>query len=273
MEPSSNLKPVTLPSNQFPAKAKTKDRQTNPAPTASFRAQLTQKNIQFDFIDGPCKSEPAPGVDLFYPPPYYGFWERGSVDDIRSSCDWLREYISKHGPYDAVMGFSQGTILASTYLLFHEEDTPHLPAPFKVAIFHCGGVSFQVLQDLGFNITSAMLERDLASRNALASSASAEAILRMGTRRWQGDNSGGGLSEQAIRDEVKGPVQISIPTVHVYGTKDPRYTAGVQLSGVCDPAKRRCYNHGGGHEIPRQTAVTKALVELFEWAMEQIDEA
>lgn len=194
------------------------------------------------------------------------------MDDIRTACDWLREYINMHGPYDAVMGFSQGTILASTYLLFHEEETPHLPAPFKVAMFHCGGVSLQVLQELGFNITPAMHDRDLTSRNALASSASAEAILRMGTNRWQGDNSHGGLSEQAIREEVNGPVQISIPTVHVYGTKDPRYTAGVHLSGVCNPEKRRCYNHGGGHEIPRQSTVTNAIVELFEWAVEQVNE-
>ncbi|KAJ6093452.1 hypothetical protein N7486_008741 [Penicillium sp. IBT 16267x] len=262
-----------LKSNSCKKQKQNKRSTANPAPTASFRAQLVQKDIQFDFIDGPVKSEPAAGIDLFYPPPYYGFWERGSVDDIRASCDWLREYITKHGPYDAVMGFSQGTILASTYLLFHEEETSHLPAPFKVAIFHCGGVSLQVLQELGFNITSAMYDRDLKSRNALVSSASAEAILRMGTSRWQGDNSGGGLTEQAIRDEIKGPVQISIPTVHVYGVKDPRYAAGVQLSGVCDPANRRCYNHGGGHEIPRQSAVTNTLVELFEWAMEKVDEA
>ncbi|KAJ5644543.1 hypothetical protein N7507_010554 [Penicillium longicatenatum] len=240
--------------------------------TSSFRAQLRQKDIQFDFIDGPYKSEPAAGVDMFYPPPYYGFWERGSVDDIRTACVWLREYISTHGPYDAVMGFSQGTVLASAYLLFHEEETPYLPVPFQVAIFHCGGVALQVLQELGFNITPAMHDRDLASRMALASSASVEAILRMGTNRWQGDNSGGGLTEEAIREEVKGPVQISIPTIHVYGTKDPRYTAGVQLSGVCDPEKRRCYNHGGGHEIPRQSVVTNALVELFEWAVEQVRE-
>ncbi|KAJ5925524.1 hypothetical protein N7454_008163 [Penicillium verhagenii] len=240
--------------------------------TSSFRAKLPQKNVQFDFVDGPVSSEPAAGVDLFYPGPYYGFWERGSVDDIREGCDWLREYLAKHGPYDAVMGFSQGTILASTYLLFHEEETPHLPPPFKVAIFHCGGVSLHVLQDLGFNITSAMHDRDLASRNALMSSASSEAILRMGTNRWKGDNSRG-LSEQELRDEVKGPVQISIPTVHVYGSRDPRFTSGVQLSGVCDPEKRRCYDHGGGHEIPRQSAVTRVLVELFEWATEQVEEA
>ncbi|KAJ5761145.1 hypothetical protein N7520_008301 [Penicillium odoratum] len=240
--------------------------------TSSFRAQLAQKDIQFDFIDGPAKSGPAAGIDLFYPAPYYAFWEQGSVEDIRSACSWLTEYINKHGPYDAVMGFSQGTILASTYLLFHEEETPHLPAPFKVAIFHCGGVSLQVLQELGFNITPGMHERDLKSRNALNSSASTEAILRMGTDRWKGDNSRGGLSEDALRDEVKGPVQISIPTVHVYGSKDPRYTAGLHLSGVCDPATRRCYDHGGGHEIPRRTVVTNAIVELFEWAMEEINE-
>jgi hypothetical protein len=35
--------------------------------------------------------------------------------------------------------------LGSSALLFHQEETPHLPPPFKAAIFVCGGASLSVL--------------------------------------------------------------------------------------------------------------------------------
>ncbi|KAJ5280552.1 hypothetical protein N7478_005924 [Penicillium angulare] len=237
--------------------------------TSSFRAQLSRKDIEFDFIDGPFKSNAAAGVDLFYPPPYFGFLEESTYDDMLAACDWLRVYISKNGPYDAVMGFSQGTIMASTYLLLHQEETPHLPPPFKAAIFSCGAVSLGVLEELGFNITSSMHHRDMASRRSLGNMASSNAILQSGGSRWQGDTTSQGLSEDQVRDEIKGPLQIPIPTVHIYGTKDPRYSAGVQLSGVCNPENRRTFNHGGGHEIPRTSAVSNTIAELIEWALDE----
>ena len=245
----------------------------NSAPTASFRTQLSQSNIQFDFIDGPFESAPAAGVDLFYPPPYYGFWENHTLEDLRSACGWLSEYLAKKGPYDAVMGFSQGTILASSYLLLHQEETPHLPPPFKIAIFHCGAVSLLLLEELGFHISPEMRQRDEMSRQALSTQADSMAILNQGSDRWKGDSLTGGLSEEGLRNEITGPIRISIPTVHIYGSKDPRYSASLQLAGICDPDKRRSYNHGGGHEIPRRTAVSTAIAELLEWAMEMAAES
>jgi Na+-exporting ATPase len=66
---------------------------------------------------------------------------------------------------------------------------------------------------------------------------------------------------------LNGLVKIKIPTAHIYGERDPRYIAGIQLSEVCEKRSRKEYNHGGGHEIPRFEAVSGAMADLIRWAV------
>ncbi|KAJ5683472.1 hypothetical protein N7462_006637 [Penicillium macrosclerotiorum] len=237
--------------------------------TSSFRAKLPDQHIEFDFIDAPYTSEPAAGVDLFYAPPYFQWWDSDSMNAVRDAVAWLNDYIAQNGPYDAAMMFSQGCVLGSSALLLHQEETPHLPPPFKTAVFICGGPSLTVLEETGFYVSPEARARDLASKAALAQQAGNAAILTNGSSRWQGlDSIDGGLSEDELRRELKCPFQIDIPTVHIYGSKDPRYAAGVHLSAICSPHNRRTFNHEGGHEIPRTTAVNDTLAELVQWALE-----
>lgn len=189
---------------------------------------------------------------------------------MRAACNRLNEYIAQHGPYDAALMFSQGCVLGSSMLLFHQEETPHLPLPFKAAIFVCGGASLSVLEEMGFHVSVAARERDLASRSALAAQAGSSAVLSQGSSRWTGLGAlYGGLSEEELRDEIASPYRIDVPTVHIYGSKDPRYAAGVHLSGVCEPSKRRVFDHGSGHEIPRNEAVSTSIAELVQWVLAQ----
>ena len=259
--PSSAPKSVSIPTPNPPIPI-------SPS-AASFRSKLPE-DIEFDFLDGPFNSDPAAGIDLFYGPPYYSWWENGSIDDIRSAHDWLNEYIAKNGPYDIALMFSQGCVLGSSILLFHQEETPHLPPPFRAAIFVCGGPSMNVLEEMGFHVSAEARERDSASRMALALQAGSSALLTRGADRWTGLKSlDSGLSEDKLRDEITSPYRITVPTVHIYGSKDPRYAAGVHLSGICDPEKRRTFDHGGGHEIPRTAAVSTSIAGLFQWAAAQ----
>lgn len=242
----------------------------NPNPAASFRARLADQNIEFDFVDGPHEDSPAAGVDLFYSPPYYSWYEGNGVEPAREACGWLNEYIARNGPYDAALMFSQGCVLGSSALLFHQEETPHLPLPFKAAIFICGGTSLSVLEEMGFHVSAEARERDLASRSALALQADSSALLSRGSDRWTGLGAlDGGLSEEELRNEITSPYRIDLPTVHIYGSKDPRYAAGVHLSGICEPSRRRVFNHGGGHEIPRSEAVSTSIAELIRWALSE----
>lgn len=62
-----------------------------------------------------------------------------------------------------------------------------------------------------------------------------------------------------------GRLRISIPTVHVCGRKDPRRPASLQLAALCDAKQRKFYDHGGGHEIPRRSEVSRKLAKLMQW--------
>jgi len=127
-----------------------------------------------------------------------------------------------------------------------------------------------VLEEMGFHVSAEARERDSASRMALALQAGSSALLTRGADRWTGLKSlDSGLSEDKLRDEITSPYRITVPTVHIYGSKDPRYAAGVHLSGICDPEKRRTFDHGGGHEIPRTAAVSTSIAGLFQWAAAQ----
>ncbi|KAL2008391.1 hypothetical protein VTN00DRAFT_8373 [Thermoascus crustaceus] len=237
--------------------------------TASFRGLLQGQGIEFEFVDGPHASLPAPGIDLFYPPPFYAFWNGDSLDEIHAARDWLADLVSRSGPYDAVMTFSQGCALAATALLHHQaqSDPSSSPPPFKAAIFICGGAPLTVAESLGFTVSQEAWDRDAASRKALSDKASAPAILAQGSKRWTDVDGASGYSVEDASREVSGPLQIKIPTVHIYGSKDPRYFAGVQLSSFCDPRTRKVYNHGGGHEIPRGDTVSRTIADLVRWAL------
>ncbi len=70
-----------------------------------------------------------------------------------------------------------------------------------------------------------------------------------------------GLDFSSFPEDLK----IKIPTVHVYGAKDPKYVASMQLVHFCEENRRRTFDHGGGHDVPRRTDVSERIAELVEW--------
>ncbi|KAL8811417.1 MAG: hypothetical protein Q9223_001940 [Gallowayella weberi] len=244
--------------------------------TTSFRAKLPP-TFTFDFVDGFLSSPPAAGIDLFYPPPYYSFWETLAISDVLTAHTWLRELLARDGPYDGVMCFSQGCSLIASFCLYHQAQTPDKPLPFKCAIFICGGVPMQVLEDLGVEVTTEAWDMNNKSSKALAEQASSDSILKSGLSRWTNVDgvSPGNLDAGLIDPKnvfglnfTKMPphLKIKIPTVHVYGNKDPRCPASLQLSMFGDERSRKLYDHGGGHDVPRKSDVSERIAQLVEWS-------
>jgi hypothetical protein len=177
------------------------------------------------------------------------------------------------------MCFSQGCSVAGSLLLYNQAQNPTAAPLFKAAMFICGGVPLDVLASLGIDVTEEARALDDASKIALQQRASSEAILRDGYERWgEGfdpfsanlHESGDGDGEKKVVfgiDVARIPqaTKIPIPTAHVYGAKDPRFPASVTLAQMCDEAVRRTFDHGGGHEIPRKSAVSETMAELVEW--------
>ncbi|KAL8724510.1 MAG: hypothetical protein Q9166_007911 [cf. Caloplaca sp. 2 TL-2023] len=244
--------------------------------TTSFRAKLNA-DFTFDFVDGFLPSSPAAGIDLFYPPPYYSFWNTLAVSDVRKAHTWLHDLLARDGPYDGVMCFSQGCSLIASFCLYHQAETPDHPLPFKTAIFICGGVPLQVLEELGIDVSQEARDMNEKSAKALAEQASTDAILKSGLNRWvnadgviPSDGQDAPLNPTNVfgLDFTKMPahLRIKIPTVHIYGNKDPRCPASLQLAQFSDPTLRKTYDHGGGHDVPRKSDVSESIAQLVEWS-------
>ncbi|KAM0803142.1 putative DUF341 family oxidoreductase [Usnea florida] len=119
----------------------------------------------FHFVDGELESAtPGPGIGDTYESPYYSYhnWPRSldPSDDrsLREAYDFLYDMIEEEGPFDAVLGFSQGATLAYSFLAQHARNSPYELAPFRCAIFfgalppfrikgEDGGVTEQIIYD------------------------------------------------------------------------------------------------------------------------------
>jgi hypothetical protein len=181
------------------------------------------------------------------------------------------------------MGFSQGCSLASSFLLAHQSNNPYAAPPFKASIFISGGIPVDVLSSHGIDVTQEALDGDLSSRLELMNQASSEAILRCGKNRWgarfspSATNLDYAYSHESLHSaestmvfgidvaKISTEMKIPIPTVHVFGSRDPRFPAIVTLAQFCDERIRRTCDHRGGHEIPRTTDCSVTLADSVQW--------
>jgi len=247
---------------------------TNPA---AFRSKLPP-SYTFDFPDAPFPCPPAPGIDVLYSSSgAYTWWPAPTVSLIRGSHRRLLDHLAEGGPYDALCCFSQGCSLALSFLLYHARESPGDPLPFGSVVFICGGVPFSVLEDLGVGVTDRAREVSDATVRVMKEKAGrlahvAENLgeVRLGTGLW--DDTSDLVHDPGVmpeeRDvfgidfgEVGEELRVGIPTVHVYGAKDPRWPSSMQLAHFC--RDRKMFDHGGGHDIPRSTEVSERIAELI----------
>lgn len=181
------------------------------------------------------------------------------------------------------MMFSQGCALIASYLLYHSIETPEAPLPFKVAIFICGGIFLNVLEDVGIHVSREAREWDERSRKGLLEKTTTVANVKKGEDRWANTGDlvfdpetdlpmnniyGLDLSEDNLPNALKTKGRrgiTSVPTLHIFGSKDPRYPQSLQLANLFDERDRRMFDHGGGHDIPRGKEISEGIAELVEW--------
>ena len=78
------------------------------------------------------------GVATVFPrDQYFAYYDPTDPSSILQAIDDLAAYVSAEGPFDGVMGFSQGAALAA--MLLARESAAE---PFRFAIFLCAGLPF-----------------------------------------------------------------------------------------------------------------------------------
>ncbi|KAJ5375607.1 Serine hydrolase FSH [Penicillium concentricum] len=88
---------------------------------------------EFVFIDGSVPTEPSEGATVVTDE-FYGYMPDviSEASQCRNLLAGLVDYVHSNGPFDGVMGFSEGGIMASMLLI---EDARHPFAGFKCGIF------------------------------------------------------------------------------------------------------------------------------------------
>ncbi|KAL4860668.1 hypothetical protein BDV12DRAFT_91895 [Aspergillus spectabilis] len=205
--------------------------------SGGLTASLESKGHKFHFINGRLNSDCEPELKGIVPPPYFNHYPRDKPPgrDLQTAIEYTYRIIARDGPFDAVMGFSQGAALAFSLLQHHARskgssaDSESEPEPlFKVAVFICAGAPYE-----------------LSGEKMVSSPGDSE-----------------------TEEKGKGYL-VNIPTAHIVGSQDALYAQGMKLYRLCDPGKAEVYDHGGRHMIPFDGERNDAMVGVIERVIER----
>ena len=185
-----------------------------------------------------------------------------------------------HRPFDVVIGFSQGAALIASMLLrqqLEEAGRPSKPL-FKAAMFICSPLPFSCTVAHGVDVRSYFgidpslhplpsprptnvpdyLVADAYFRRNDTDLAAAAAVCSN-----QEGEPGTVPYYNMLHPDVD-TVRVSIPTAHVYGKKDSWRRHSMDLVRLCESKDRICFQHDGGHEIPKTASeeICDVLEEL-----------
>lgn len=224
-------------------------------------------------------------------------------DEVKKAHELLDAAIEDEGPFDGVIGFSQGAALALSYLLQHEIERPHESQPFRFAVFFSGFIPISPDPDFGAEYFAAyskyyagrpMLEavEEVGAKHTKAPkhraalllpgkkaalvkevvdavwyAAEAGAASGLIQRRW--DDSKGVEGFPRVFHPLAMKERVSIPTVHVIGRADPFHRHVHIPRRLCCKSLARVVEHPGGHEVPRAAVDLRMTVAAVEWAVER----
>ncbi|CAG8395007.1 unnamed protein product [Penicillium salamii] len=246
------------------------------AQTAAFRS-LLPAHFEWEFFDADHDCEAAEGVSGIYPGPYLSFYNTPYTKQVEDSHHFIDEMIEQEGPFDAIMGFSQGAAVAASYIQKAQTTASLERPPFRMAIFICGSLPFSTDRLAGVDVTKMYASGGdmLTSDIAYWKSFSGPNVPLVTPHINCGLN--GTLTDRHLDpdDTVRryhpavDTRRIEIPTVHIYGRHDPYRAQSIDLQGLCSPQQglTLSYEHPGGHNIPSTEAVSREITNLIRKAV------
>ncbi|VUC24935.1 unnamed protein product [Clonostachys rosea] len=224
---------------------------------------------QYDFVEG--TTEPSPlilGSLDGIPSSARCWYNLPTPDALKNARDDLLRHIEAEGPYEGIIGFSQGGMMAVS-LLLSDSALPNGPTlPFKMAILIS---AFQ-----SHSLHSGMLEWSKNDRDW-----EGKLFLRgehdSTTRScWKSDPRSCfdyHLLAGAI-EPIPSPVELllkyhpkydtcrlAIPVVHVRGAKEPNQMMFQDAIGMFESDDNEILTHSGGHHFPKEAGELAELAE------------
>ncbi|KAJ5887510.1 hypothetical protein N7495_007551 [Penicillium taxi] len=109
--------------------------------TGGLRQQLEKAGHTFTFINGKLDAKVEEELEGVVDGPFFDHYPRDPIlpgSQLTEAFDHTNHLIAEQGPFDAVLGFSQGAALAASLIAHHNELHPGAAPLFRVAVFLCG---------------------------------------------------------------------------------------------------------------------------------------
>ncbi|XP_016492083.1 uncharacterized protein LOC107811633 [Nicotiana tabacum] len=120
------------------------------------------EKLDLVFLDAPFPAQGKSALEGFFDPPYFE-WFQSNKDftefyNFKECLEYIEDFMSKHGPFDGILGFSQGAVLGAAIPGMQKERVALAKVPeikFLIIISGAkfGGPSFGVPQ-LAANVFS-----------------------------------------------------------------------------------------------------------------------
>ncbi|KAH8435315.1 uncharacterized protein LDX57_012946 [Aspergillus melleus] len=108
------------------------------AQTAAIRHRLGPDHT-YEWLDGSVPTDMAPGLEtVAMPSDEFLMYVDDSQESRVRLLAHLQEFVAAEGPFDGLFAFSHGASCGATLLLHELQKNPQA-APFRCAIFFCGG--------------------------------------------------------------------------------------------------------------------------------------
>ncbi|KAK4160401.1 DUF341 domain protein [Cladorrhinum sp. PSN259] len=238
-------------------------------------------SYEFIFVDGPFRCERGPGVPAFLDGPFFSHSAGYSPDEMAEAHECLDAAIDELGPFDGVVGFSQGGALAISYM--HRKQVQEQPQPFKFALIMSSVFPFSAdpsdCQNAIRRLTAPRNPEPMGQDERVSIDLLKKTITEI--RKNKAFLPEVDLDVYNVgRDPSLAPrfmhqllvkEKILTPTVHVTGKRDfPFMRAMSEVArGVCDAKFVKSLEHSGGHQPPQKPVEVKAAVRAMDWAISQ----
>ena len=223
--------------------------------------------------------------------PFFSHTAGYSLSKMTDAIEHLHSTIEEFGPFEGVLGFSQGAAVALSYM--YQEQVSMKEAPFKFALCFSSVMPFSADADCCKNVIQRLCSSQYNPLAALSPHepdlSNDERLFRDLVRRTlvAAQEEGQALPEPtddlkifAAGNDAEAPrmmhpqllkEKLRIPTVHVTGKRDFDCMRNMSNAAyaLCDARMSKKLEHNGGHQPPQKDAEVKAAVRAMEWAIGQ----
>ncbi|TAQ90648.1 hypothetical protein B7494_g1068 [Chlorociboria aeruginascens] len=239
-----------------------------------FEVQISQIRerlgswCEFVFLDGELECEPADGISRIFPGPYLCYHPKvPTVSELTSARALVLSVLEEEGPFDGIVGFSQGAALAASLILQHSTQAQAL---VSCAIFFCGGLPWMLRSEV---VQFHQRYPDFKPQSVYVPFPRriVDCMVDYGDMFPENEDETPPAEEVRWMHPARSPLRFPVPTAFIQGGKadEHDFQAGALAQMGSEEHGVKVFNHEAGHVIPRGDAVTEKMIETMMWSIER----